>query len=160
MYLQQLNEGAGGGALGIIICVEGKIKGAGAFGVGAGSRFITVNLKTAETEHDYDYQLLFSFHIQYGTVDSAMIDKFEDGDEEEDEYDSDIDLYALDDQSVLNCELEIDFTGFEAIGKTFVSEDKGGTNGKSGGFGGGNGVGYLSESDDEEDDMEYLLSNG
>ncbi|KAA6377381.1 MAG: hypothetical protein EZS28_027092, partial [Streblomastix strix] len=35
----------------------------------------------------------------------------------------------------------------------------GGNDGKSRDFGGGNGVGYLSETDDEEDDMESLLSN-
>ncbi|KAA6366535.1 MAG: hypothetical protein EZS28_037937, partial [Streblomastix strix] len=114
-------------------------------------------------EDGYDYQLPFSFHIQYEPVDSAMIDELEhNDDEEEDEYDSDAELYALDDQSVPDYELGIDFSGFGAV-KKFVSEDKsqdGGGNGrKSGGFGGGNGVGYLSESDEEIDDMESLLSN-
>ncbi|KAA6353290.1 MAG: hypothetical protein EZS28_051183, partial [Streblomastix strix] len=67
-------------------------------------------------EDDYDYQLLFSFQIEYEPVDSAMIDQLEDDDEEEDEYDSDADLYALDDQSVSEYELGIDLSGFGADG--------------------------------------------
>ncbi|KAA6363096.1 MAG: hypothetical protein EZS28_041377 [Streblomastix strix] len=119
-------------------------------------------------EEDYDDWLLFSFDMENERVDSVMIEL------EDDEYDSDADLYALDDGSVPDYEIGIDFSGFGAVG-TFVSEDKGqgastfafeslidggGNGGKSGGFGGGNGVGFLSESDEEDDDMESLLSNG
>ncbi|KAA6396534.1 MAG: hypothetical protein EZS28_007940 [Streblomastix strix] len=100
-------------------------------------------------------------------------------DHEEDEYDSDAELQALNDQSVAGYEIGIDIRGFGAVKtnfvyfcycwcyiyyiQAFVSEDKGydrGVNdGKSGDFGGGNGFEYLSESDEVEDDMEFLLSN-
>ncbi|KAA6356460.1 MAG: hypothetical protein EZS28_048013 [Streblomastix strix] len=65
-------------------------------------------------EDDYDNQLHFSFHVQYKPVDSAMIDELEhnEDEEEENEYDSDVYLYALDDQSVPDYELGIAFSGF------------------------------------------------
>ncbi|KAA6378760.1 MAG: hypothetical protein EZS28_025712 [Streblomastix strix] len=74
------------------------------------------------------------------------MDQLEDDDEEEDDYDSDADLYTLDDYSVSGYELGIDLNG-------------GGYDGKFGSFGGRNGVGFLSESDEEEDEMESHLLN-
>ncbi|KAA6374198.1 MAG: hypothetical protein EZS28_030274 [Streblomastix strix] len=94
---------------------------------GDGARFITVNpKKPAETEDD----------------------------DEEDEYDSDADHQALNDQSV-------PYKGYDSSRFEFQSlVNRGGYDGKSGDFGGRNEVGYQSESDEEEDDeIESLFSN-
>ncbi|KAA6367524.1 MAG: hypothetical protein EZS28_036949 [Streblomastix strix] len=70
-----------------------------------------------------NFKVLFSFIIEQPVhifqCTSAMMDEFGDDVEEEDEYDSDADLYAFDDLSISDYELEIEFSGLGAVGSNF-----------------------------------------